>query len=43
MEPMEALVITATLFGSLAGAFVLQKAALAGLIRILRSDRSLEE
>ncbi len=37
---MEIVVITATLFGSLAGAFLLQKAALAGLFRILQSNRS---
>ncbi len=36
---MEALVVTATLFGSLAGAFLVQKAALAGLFRILQMDR----
>ncbi len=36
---MEAIVITATLFGSFLGAFALQKAALEGLFRILDADR----
>lgn len=36
---METFVIAAALFGSFAGAFVLQKAALEGLFRIMESDR----
>jgi hypothetical protein len=36
---MEAFVITATLFGSLAGAFALQKVALEGLFRMMQMDR----
>jgi len=40
---MDALVIAATLFGSFAGAFVLQKAALEGFFRILGVDRELTD
>jgi len=36
---MDALVIAATLVGSCAGAFVLQKAALEGLFRIMLTER----
>lgn len=36
---MDALVIAATLVGSCAGAFVLQKAALEGLFHIMRTER----
>lgn len=36
---MDALVIAATLVGSCAGAFVLQKAALKGLFRIIETER----
>jgi hypothetical protein len=36
---MEAFVIGATLFGSFLGAFVLQKAALEGLFRMMQTDR----
>ena len=36
---MDALVIAATLLSSLIGAFLLQKAALAGLFRLIRVDR----
>jgi hypothetical protein len=36
---MDALLISATLFGSFLGAFALQKAALEGLFRIMDSDR----
>jgi hypothetical protein len=38
---MDALVIGGTLLGSLAGAFVLQKVALEGLLRIMSGDRKL--
>jgi hypothetical protein len=38
---MDALVIGGTLLGSLAGAFVLQKVALEGLLRIMNGDRKL--
>ncbi len=40
---MDAFVITATLVGSLWGAFVLQKAALEGLFRIMDADRRARE
>ncbi len=40
---MEALVIAATLLGSLAGAFALQKAALEGLFRVMEADRRTRE
>ena len=36
---MDALVIAATLFGSLAGAYALLKAALAGLFRAIDPER----
>ena len=36
---MDALVIAATLVGSCAGAFVIQKAALEGLFRIMHAER----
>ena len=36
---MDALVIGGTLLGSLVGAFVIQKAALRGIFRILGADR----
>ena len=36
---MDAFVITAALFGSFAGAFILQKAALEGLLRIMQMQR----
>jgi hypothetical protein len=36
---MEAVVIAATLIGSFAGAFALQKAALEGLFRIMGAPR----
>ena len=36
---MEALVISATLFGSFLGAWALQKAALEGLFRIMAAER----
>jgi hypothetical protein len=36
---MEAFVVGATLLGSFAAAFVIQKAALEGLIRILSGER----
>ena len=36
---MDALLISATLFGSFVGAFVLQKAALEGLFRIMDTGR----
>jgi hypothetical protein len=36
---MEALVITGTLLGSLAAAFALQKAALEGLFRFMKTER----
>ena len=36
---MDALVITTTLVGSFLGAFVLQKAALEGLFRIMNAER----
>ena len=36
---MEAFVIAATLIGSFATAFVIQKAALEGLFRIMNPDR----
>jgi len=36
---MEALVIGTTLFGSFFGAFVIQKAALAGMFRIMDAGR----
>ncbi len=36
---MDALVIAATLVGSCAGAFVLQKAALEGLFRMMQVER----
>jgi hypothetical protein len=36
---MDALVISATLFGSFLGAFALQKAALEGLFRMMGSER----
>jgi hypothetical protein len=39
IEPMEAVVITATLFGSFATAFVIQKAALEGLFRMMATNR----
>jgi hypothetical protein len=38
-SPMDALLISATLFGSFVGAFVLQKAALEGLFRIMDTGR----
>jgi hypothetical protein len=36
---MEAIVIVGTMVGSFAGAFVLQKAALEGLFRMMNADR----
>lgn len=36
---METFIIATTLLGSFAGAFVLQKAALEGLLRIMGTDR----
>ena len=36
---MDALVVAATLVGSFAGAFVLQRAALEGLFRIMAAER----
>lgn len=36
---MDALVISAAVFGSFLGAFALQKAALEGLFRIMDADR----
>jgi hypothetical protein len=36
---MDAFIITAALFGSFAGAFILQKAALEGLFRIMQMER----
>lgn len=36
---MDALLISATVFGSFLGAFALQKAALEGLFRIMGADR----
>ena len=36
---MDALVISATLFGSFLGAFALQKVALEGLFRIMAAER----
>ena len=36
---MEALVITGTLLGSLAAAFALQKVALEGLFRFMKTER----
>ena len=36
---MEAIVIATTVFGSAFGAFLLQKAALEGLFRMLNADR----
>ena len=39
MNNMDAFVIAATLFGSFAGAFALQKVALEGLLRILNAER----
>ena len=36
---MDALIVGATLIGSFAGAFMLQKAALEGLFRILNAER----
>ena len=36
---MDTLVIGGTLLGSFVGAFVIQKAALEGLFRILRAER----
>jgi hypothetical protein len=36
---METVVVIGTLVGSFAGAFVLQKAALEGLFRIMNNDR----
>jgi hypothetical protein len=36
---MDALLISATLFGSFLGAFALQKAALEGLFRMMGSER----
>jgi len=36
---MDALLISATLFGSFLGAFALQKAALEGLFRIMDNER----
>jgi hypothetical protein len=38
---MDALLIGATLLGSLVGAFVIQKAALEGLLRAMNADRRL--
>jgi hypothetical protein len=38
---MDALLVGATLLGSLVGAFVIQKAALEGLLRVMHSDRRL--
>jgi len=40
---MEALLISATLVGSFFGAFVLQKAALEGLFRVMNAERHLRE
>jgi hypothetical protein len=36
---MDAFVVTATLVGSFAGAFVLQKVALEGLLRMMQIER----
>ena len=36
---MDALLISATIFGSFLGAFALQKAALEGLFRIMDAER----
>jgi hypothetical protein len=38
---MDALLIGGTLLGSLVGAFLIQKAALEGLLRIMNGDRRL--
>jgi len=38
-KEMEAVLIVGTVVGSFAGAFVLQKAALEGLFRMMNSDR----
>jgi len=38
---MDALLIAAALAGSLAGAFVIQRAALEGLLRAMSADRRL--
>jgi hypothetical protein len=38
---MDALLIGGTLLGSLVGAFVIQKAALEGLLRVMNLDRRL--
>ena len=38
---MDALLIGGTLLGSLLGAFVIQKAALEGLLRVMNTDRRL--
>jgi len=40
---MEALLISATLVGSFFGAFVLQKAALEGLFRVMNAERRFRE
>jgi hypothetical protein len=40
---MDTLVISATLFGSFLGAFVLQKVALEGLFRIMDPERRSRE
>jgi hypothetical protein len=40
---MEALLISATLVGSFFGAFVLQKAALEGLFRVMNAERRLRD
>ena len=36
---MEAIIITTTVFGSVYGAFLLQKAALEGLFRMMDTER----
>jgi hypothetical protein len=38
-QAMEAVVIVGTLIGSFAGAFLIQKAALEGLFRIMHGER----
>jgi hypothetical protein len=38
---MDALLIGGTLLGSMVGAFVLQKAALEGLLRVMNAERRL--
>lgn len=40
---MDAVVIVAAVIGSFAGAFILQKAALEGLFRMMNADRRLKQ